>query len=73
LEGGRIICVQQRFLFRLIKLKARAMVVAGRLKRDAGRTSQNQKSNLYDSDDGIQDMDASKHKGNGFSPTGNKL
>lgn len=49
------------------------MVVAERLKRDAGRTSQNQKSNLYDSDDGIQDMDASKHKGNGFSPTGNKL
>jgi hypothetical protein len=73
LEGGRIICVQQRFVFKLIKLKARAMVAAERLKRNADRTSQDQKCDMNNSDSGIQDLDTSEHEGNGMSHRGKEM
>ncbi|PNF28207.1 hypothetical protein B7P43_G07551 [Cryptotermes secundus] len=46
LVGGRIICLQQKFVFKLIKLKARAAVAAESAKRKVDRTSQHQKSEL---------------------------
>lgn len=46
LDGGRIICLQQKFVFKLIKLKSRAAVAAEWAKRKIGRTSQHQKFEL---------------------------
>lgn len=45
-DGGRIICLQQKYVFKLIKLKARAAVAAEWAKSKVGRTSQHQKSEL---------------------------
>lgn len=73
LEGGRIICVQQRFVFKLMKLKARAMVAAKRVKKSADRILQNHKSGMSNSDGGIQDLDKSEHEGNGISYRGKEM
>jgi hypothetical protein len=64
LEGGRIICVQQRFVFQLTKSKARVAITAECRKRNAGRTAQDQKFDLNNSDSGIQDLDTSEQEEN---------
>jgi hypothetical protein len=62
LDGGRIICLQQKFVFKLIKLKARATVAAEWAKRKVGRTSQHQKSELGDSNSALRGLDTSEQE-----------
>lgn len=49
------------------------MVAAERLKRNADRTSQDQKCDMNNSDSGIQDLDTSEHEGNGMSHRGKEM
>lgn len=62
LDGGRIICLQQKFVFKLIKLKARATVAAEWAERKVGRTSRHQKSELSDGNSAHQGLDASEQE-----------
>jgi hypothetical protein len=83
LDGGRIICLQQRFVFKLIKLKARATVAAERAKRNVGGRLQHQKSELSNASIAHQGLDATeqelnteilprvkRHEGAGYDPCG---
>jgi hypothetical protein len=62
LDGGRIICLQQKFVFKLIKLKARAAVATEWAKRKVGGTSQHQKSELGDSNSALRGLDTSQQE-----------
>jgi hypothetical protein len=64
LDAGRIICVQQRFIFQLIKLKARATVPAEWAKRKVGGTSKRQKSGLGNSNSALQGLDTCQQEQN---------
>lgn len=59
LDGGRIICLQQKFVFKLIKFKTRAAVAAEWAKRKVGGTSQHQKSELSNGNTAHQGLDTS--------------
>jgi hypothetical protein len=62
LDGGRIICLQQRFVFKLIKLKARATVAAERATRKVRGTSRHQKSELSNVNSAHQGLDTSEEE-----------
>jgi hypothetical protein len=63
LDGGRIICLQQRFVFKVIKLKARATVDAEWAKRKVSRTSQCLQK-LGNKDTASEDPEISEQKQN---------
>jgi hypothetical protein len=63
LDGGRIICLQQKFVFKVIKLKARAKVDAEWAKRKVSGTSQRLQK-LGNSDTASEDPEISEQKQN---------
>jgi hypothetical protein len=64
LEAGRIICVQQRFLFQLIKRTARVTFAPEQTKSNVCITADKGTCDLNNIDSGVQGLEASEHEGN---------